>query len=170
MNIYNAKNNSMPEQVLENKENIELLNTQVEAVQEVANIAKITAINAQETADTAMHLYGNVVFENQEGIDVAIFNIKPNTHYKMLISATIITDDMGNYLETSSMQWIDVKTSNLENDFFPVFLVRKQSYLSTIITDKIYPYINGSGSAYDSILSSNGYVIFFKILEMEDIL
>lgn len=27
MNIYNAKNNSMPEQVLENKENIELLNT-----------------------------------------------------------------------------------------------------------------------------------------------
>jgi len=27
MNIYNAKNNSMPEQVLENKKNIELLNT-----------------------------------------------------------------------------------------------------------------------------------------------
>lgn len=32
MNIYNAKNNSMPEQVLENKENIELLNNVISTI------------------------------------------------------------------------------------------------------------------------------------------
>ena len=88
MNIYNAKNNSMPEQVLENKENIKLLNT--------GKQDNLIAGNGITIENNVISTYGNgagesgtVIYDNEQGSSEFLLTLTVGKIYEFYLDVDV---------------------------------------------------------------------------------
>ena len=177
MNIYNAKNNSMPEQVLENKENIELLNTQV-----LENKENIELLNTgkQDTLIAGENITideNNVISASYQSGDIVIYDNENGTttidDIALEIGATyemFITSGHDPYGRQYGQQKITIKlvprelNPNSYELFVPVirFSLTDNNYYS-INTIWIYKY----DSEFWCITNyqDNPYLLIYKIIK-----
>ena len=92
MNIYNAKNNSMPEQVLENKKNIELLNT---GKQDKLVAGQNISIDPVTNVISASGGGGgdSVIYDNVDGVGaISQIPLEIGGEYEMFITSAVSSD------------------------------------------------------------------------------
>lgn len=82
MNIYNAKNNSLPEQVLENKENIELLNTGKQD-----NLIAGNRITIENNVISAYS--GTVIYDNEQGSSEFLLTLTVGKIYEFYLDVDV---------------------------------------------------------------------------------
>lgn len=89
MNIYNAKNNSMPEQVLENKENIELLNTGKQDKLVAGEGIIIDPVTNMISASGGGNGSGDIViYDNENGaFEIGELELEIGATYEMFITS-----------------------------------------------------------------------------------
>lgn len=88
MNIYNAKNNSMPEQVLENKENIELLNTGKQDNLIAGNGITIEN-NVISTDGNGTGESGTVIFDEERGSSSFLLTLTAGKIYEFYLDVDV---------------------------------------------------------------------------------